>query len=85
MLINIFLIAGPVYCAEETITNYASTSTAAASISTDTPTTAVRTINLEHNENSMVDKHNQFVSCPLEEGDSKLNFLESIYQCACAR
>lgn len=60
MLINIFLIDGPVYCAEETITNSASTSTAATSISTDTSTTAV-------------------------EGDSKLNFLESIYQCACAR
>ena len=159
MLINIFFVADSVYCAEDTITNSASTSTA-ATISTDP--TVVRPINLEHNENGMVDfaaknvsaatdaairaapwdtiagasstvkttievfkatpgspltksivglsmgfatggfvyaigrgdstlkpvtpkrgdvdKHNQFVPCPLEEGDSKLNFLESIYQ-----
>ena len=159
MLIHIFFIADPVYCAEETITNSASTSTA-ATISTDP--TVVRPIKLEHNENGMVDfaaktasaatdaairatpwdtvagasstvkttievfkatpgsaltksivglsmglatggfvyaigrgdstlkpvtpkredvdKHNPFIPCPLEEGDSKLNFLESIYQ-----
>lgn len=55
MLINIFLITDPVYCAEEIVTNSASTSTATASIYIDIPTTAVRTINLEHNDNSMVD------------------------------
>ena len=27
-----------------------------------------------------VDKQNPFIHCPLEEGDNKLNFLESIYQ-----
>ena len=52
MLIHIFFIADPVYCAEETITNSASTSTS-ATISTDP--TVVRPINLEHNENGMVD------------------------------
>lgn len=162
MLITIFIIGDPVYCAEETITNSASTSTAAASISTDGYTGTAKTINLDHVDNSFVDfaaktasgatdaavraipwdtitgasttakvtvdiykatpgsvrtksiagvsvgfaaggfvyamgrdnsglepitpkwddvdKHSPFVPCPLEEGDSKRNFLESIYQ-----
>ena len=46
MLIHIFFIADPVYCAEETITNYANTSTAAATISTDTPNTVLFIYNI---------------------------------------